>query len=195
MKYLTEKNIIKYIDTEEKLSIFSTAVVIAIANEIPFYKVGDVAIDSDGVTKKEYEKTDNFIDNDEKEERKIIVEIINSYLKGVDEKNTLLIGYSLYTSIHINKKYTKNMFGKDYVEKFDMSFISFLLEISISFNASKESFFEKLNYYYTYNLSRIFEEIDGTVFEDNFERHIIYILKQYDIDIDNAFYNMYNEDD
>jgi hypothetical protein len=194
MKYLTEKNIIKYIDTEEKLSIFSEAVVLAIANEIPFYKVGDVAIDSDGVIKKEYEKTECPIDSDEKEERKIIVEIINSYLKGVDEKNTFLIGYSLYTSIYINKKYTKKMFGKDYIEKFDISFISFLLEIAISFNTSKESFFEKLNYYYTYNLSRIFEEINGTVFEDDFERHIIYILKQYNIDINKAFYNMYNED-
>jgi hypothetical protein len=194
MKYLTEKNIIKHIDTEEKLSIFSKAVVIAIANGIPFYKVGDVAIESDGVRKKEYEETDCHIDSDEKEERKIIVEIINSYLNGVDEKNTLLIGYSLYTSIHINKKYTKNMLGKNYVEKFDISFISFLLEISISFNASKKSFFEKLNHYYTYNLSRIFKEINGTVFEDGFERHIIYTLKQYNIDIDNAFYNMYNED-
>lgn len=197
MKYLSEENIKKYIDTEEKLLMLSKSIVCGILYKIPFFKVGDVAIDEEGCLKEEYKNKDyneeNPRDESEKEERRLIKKIMHDYIKAVNDSNPFLIGYCVYTAIDINKKYTKKRFFQNYIEKFDVSFISYLLIEAINFNKHKADFEEKLNTY-ARCLNRIFKEINGTIFDRDFESQVIYALRASEIHFDNAFYELFDED-
>lgn len=175
MRYVNEKNFKKNIDTKQKLLILSKCIVSSVLHHIPFFEVLNVPINEKGFLK---EGQTNPHGKSAKEEGRILTKVMNDYITAIEENKTFLLGYCIYTVYDVYNKYkNKNSFLEFYIEKFDTSFMAYIISDAIYVSVSRQNFNKKRSDYIM-ALNRILYEISDTSFYQDFEDHVFCCLRE-----------------